>query len=39
MIEAPTNENARQAMQRAHEERSQALRDAWSWLFSSHVSR
>ena len=39
MIEATTNEKARHAMQRAHEERSQALRDAWHWLFHSNGSR
>lgn len=37
MIEATTNTAARSAMQRAHEERAQAMRDAWNWLF--HVSR
>ena len=39
MIEATTNQTARNAMQRAHEERAQAMRDAWNWLFASKVSR
>ena len=33
MIEAPITTTARNAMQRAHEERAQAMRDAWRWLF------
>ncbi len=33
MMEATTNPAARDAMQRAHEERAQAIRDAWNWLF------
>lgn len=33
MIEAPITERARHAMQRAHEERGQVLRDVWLWLF------
>lgn len=39
MIEAATSENLRKAMERAHEERSQALRDAWHWLFPSNKAR
>jgi hypothetical protein len=39
MIEAPTTENTRRAMERAHEERAQAMRDAWNWLFHSNSSR
>ena len=39
MIEAPTNENIRAAMERAHQERSQVLVEAWRWLFPSTVSR
>ncbi len=35
MLEATTNPIARTAMQRAHEERAQAMRDAWRWLFAS----
>lgn len=33
MFEAPTNTETRNAMQRAHEERAQAMKDAWRWLF------
>jgi hypothetical protein len=33
MFEAPTTSTARSAMQRAHEERAQAMRNAWRWLF------
>ena len=33
MIEATTHTATRKAMQRAHEERAQAMRDAWLWLF------
>jgi hypothetical protein len=33
MIEATSNPSARSAMNRAHEERAQAMRDAWNWLF------
>lgn len=39
MFEAPTNDVARDAMKRAHEERSQAIRDVWHWLFPSGMSR
>ena len=35
MFEATANQQARSAMQRAHEERAQAMRDAWRWLFDS----
>ena len=35
MLEATTNPTTRTAMQRAHEERAQAMRDAWRWLFHS----
>ncbi len=35
MFEAATDTATRNAMQRAHEERAQAMKDAWSWLFSS----
>lgn len=33
MIEAATSEDIRAAMERAHQERSQALRAAWHWIF------
>jgi hypothetical protein len=39
MIEAPTTERSRAALQRAHAERGQALKDAWNWLFASTWSR
>ena len=39
MIEATTNPNARDAMQRAHQERAKMISDAWNWLFSSNTSR
>jgi hypothetical protein len=39
MIEATTNRNAREAMERAHEERGRVLRDAWQWLFPSAAAR
>lgn len=39
MIEAPTDQNTRDALKRAHEERGQVLRDAWRWLFPSTDSR
>lgn len=35
MFETPTNTLMRNAMIRAHEERAQAMKDAWNWLFSS----
>lgn len=35
MIEMTTNPAARRAMERAHEERARAIRNAWSWLFGS----
>lgn len=35
MFEATTNRDTRNAMQRAHEERAQAMKDAWNWLFHS----
>jgi hypothetical protein len=35
MIEAPITTTSRNAMIRAHEERAQAMRDAWRWLFPS----
>lgn len=34
MTEATSNPATKNAMQRAHEERAQAMKDAWSWLFS-----
>lgn len=39
MIEAPTTERTREAMKRAHEERSLALKAAWHWLFPSNGAR
>ena len=33
MFEAATDKKTRDAIQRAHDERSQVLRDAWQWLF------
>ncbi|ABG32888.1 hypothetical protein SAMN05443635_11915 [Roseobacter denitrificans OCh 114] len=39
MIETPTDEKTRAAMERAHQERSQVLVEAWRWLFPSKVSR
>jgi hypothetical protein len=33
MIEATTNPNARNAMEKAHKARSEALSSAWAWLF------
>ncbi len=39
MFEAATTERTRAALQRAHQERGQILRDAWDWLFPSSVSR
>ena len=39
MFEASTDKTVRNAMQRAHEERSKAIRDAWHWLFPSANSR
>ncbi|GIT87900.1 hypothetical protein ROBYS_29160 [Roseobacter sp. OBYS 0001] len=39
MIETPTNEKTRAAIERAHYERSQVLVEAWHWLFPSTVSR
>lgn len=39
MIEAPTNPTHRAALKRAHEERGQVVRDAWSWLFTSNSAR
>lgn len=39
MIETPTNEKTRAAMERAHEERSRALVEAWHWLFPSSGAR
>lgn len=39
MIEAPTRQIHREAMQRAHEERGQIVRDAWNWLFPSNSAR
>ncbi len=38
MIEATTNPAARNAMNAAHEERAQAMRDAWRWLFGSKAT-
>lgn len=35
MFETPTNATTRAAIERAHQERSQALRNAWGWLFAS----
>lgn len=35
MFEATTHRDTRDAMQRAHEERAQAMKAAWQWLFSS----
>lgn len=39
MIEVSVDNRARAAMKRAHEERSQVLRDAWHWLFPSRTPR
>jgi len=39
MFEASTSRTAKNAMQRAHEERAQAMKDAWNWLFASTRSR
>lgn len=39
MIEASTNRSTKTAMHRAHEERAQAMKDAWNWLFASNRSR
>jgi hypothetical protein len=39
MIEASANPDTRRAMQAAREERAQAMKNAWQWLFSSSVSR
>jgi hypothetical protein len=39
MFEVPINDIAREAMKRAHEERSQVIRNAWQWLFPSATSR
>lgn len=39
MIEATTNVNTREAIRRAHEERAQAARHAWAWLFHPATSR
>ncbi len=33
MLEATTNPAARNAMNDAHAERAQAMKDAWNWLF------
>lgn len=35
MTEATTTRATKTAMQRAHEERAQAMRNAWHWLLSS----
>lgn len=35
MFEATTDRITRNAMQRAHEERAQAMKSAWHWLFPS----
>lgn len=35
MFEATTRRDTRDAMQRAHEERAQAMKSAWNWLFST----
>lgn len=35
MFEATTTSGTRDAIHKAHEERAQALRDAWHWLFAS----
>lgn len=35
MFEASTDATTRDAMQRAHEERAQAMKGAWHWLFPS----
>lgn len=32
MIEIATNERIRQGIEKAHEERAKAVRDAWRWL-------
>ena len=34
MIEATTNPDARNAMNRAHAERGRAMQNAWAWLFN-----
>ena len=39
MFEAATTHETRNAMKRAHEERAQAMRDAWHWLFPNKGSR
>ena len=35
MLEATTNEAIRTAIRKAHEERAQASRDFWGWMFGT----
>jgi hypothetical protein len=39
MFEASSTRETYNAMQRAHEERAQAMKDAWNWLFSGNKTR
>lgn len=39
MLEATTTQETKNAIKRAHQERSQMLRDAWTWLFPSGIDR